>query len=491
MPRNSQHRPRRLLRLDNAPSRQLHLLDLFESPDVSYNYVALSHCWGQDSGFELSTMPKTIKENLVFHKSEGLSEQDLTRTFRDAIDVTRKLGVQYLWIDSLCIVQDNAEDMETELSKMGGIYGNAYLVIAATLAKDGSVGLDCERLLFNFEISDSHGQAVKAAVREKSYHDVWKKGEQFWTVRDLPLFDRAWAFQERLLARRVVHFTPVELVWECRTCIDCECGDLSNPRTSWPEFGIGKNLKTKYADVTRWGSDMDRINFWHVLCAQYSSRKITKTTDRLPALSSSAKAMDMPPYLGRYLAGIWECTLPNGLLWWSEYTNSKLYPSGSKTHWRKRPCPAPTWTWLSIEGRVSTWGMYGLSLVTILDVSYQVINDPYSSCQGGTIVVRGVAVPVEIVDAKRTDGPSSKEVRLYGKDESFDFFTDTNPFEYVGESSEDEELLALQFAASDLFIYSIILKRVPQTTDHYERLGIAHCTHEWFWGQKFRIVVLV
>jgi Heterokaryon incompatibility protein (HET) len=299
---------------------------------LSYNYVALSHCWGQQSGFELSTLPKTTKENLVFHKSKGLLEQDLTRTFRNAIDVTRKLDVQYLWIDSLCIIQDDAEDMETELSKMGSIYGNAYLVIAATLAKNGSVGLDRERPLSNIEIIDSHGQAVKAAVREKSHHDVWKKGEQFWIALDLPLLDRAWAFQEHWLARRVVHFTPVELVWECRTCIDCECGDLSNPRTSWREFGIGKNLKTEYGEITRWGSDMDRIKLWHDLCAQYSSRKITKMTDRLPALSSSAKAMDMPPFLGRYLAGIWECTLPNGLLWWSEYTNSKLYPSGSKTH---------------------------------------------------------------------------------------------------------------------------------------------------------------
>ena len=89
--------------------------------------------------------------------------------------------------------------------------------------------------------------------------------------------------------------------------------------------------------------------------------------------------MDLPPYLGRYLAGIWECTLPNGLLWWSEYTNPKLYPLGLKTHWRERPCPAPTWTWLSVEGRVSTWGMYGFSLVTTREVSYQVMSESYSS----------------------------------------------------------------------------------------------------------------
>lgn len=149
-------------------------------------------------------------------------------------------------------------------------------------------------------------------------------------------------------------YTLLQLNWcgSAGSCLDCECGYLQNPKTSRPEFGFGKNLKSRYGEVVRWGSDMDRINFWHGICAQYSARRLTYPTDRLPASSSVAKRINMPDALGRYLAGIWECTLPEGLLWWSEFTNPKLYGPGTKTHWRAQPPCVPTWAWLSIEGCV-------------------------------------------------------------------------------------------------------------------------------------------
>jgi len=146
---------------------------------------------------------------------------------------------------------------------MRSIYGNAHLVIAATLAKDGEHGLYCERAQHRIEFQTSAGEPVKASVFLKAHHDIWKKGEQFWDAQDLPLFDRAWAFQERLLARRVVHYTPTELVWECSFSIDCECGDLQNPNTSWAEFGPGKDLKTNiqiFSSTVMWrGSNSGMI----------------------------------------------------------------------------------------------------------------------------------------------------------------------------------------------------------------------------------------
>jgi hypothetical protein len=153
------------------------------------------------------------------------------------------------------------------------------------------------------QVQTSAGEQVKAAVFLKAHHDIWKKGEQFWDAQELPLFDRAWAFQERLLARRVVHYTPIELVWECSCSIDCECGDLQNPNTSWAEFKPGKNLKTKYSDVLV-DSNMARLKFWHDICAQYSARQLMFPRDRLPALSSVARRIDFPGMGGAYLAGI-------------------------------------------------------------------------------------------------------------------------------------------------------------------------------------------
>jgi hypothetical protein len=207
---NEAARPKRLLRIDDSGD-SLKVL-LVETSDMRQKYAALSHCWGSSNDTPTTMIPKTTKENLESHKSIGLSELSLTRTFRDALDVTRKLGVEYIWIDSLCIVQDDTDDWTRECPKMGYIYGEAYLVIAATLAKNGDHGLYRERFPRRIEFLTSAGQTLKVAVYEKAHHDVWKKGEQFWEAPELPLFDRAWAFQERLLARRLVHFTPTELV---------------------------------------------------------------------------------------------------------------------------------------------------------------------------------------------------------------------------------------------------------------------------------------
>jgi Heterokaryon incompatibility protein (HET) len=165
------------------------------------------------------------------HRGE-IPVSSLATTFRDALDITLKLGLKFIWIDSLCIVQNDPEERSEEFPKIGDVYGGAYFVIAATHATDGSVGCYKDRPRFHrVEFETPNRMSVKAICREKIKHEVWKTSEQFWEALELPLLGRAWALQERLLATRVVHFTPSELVWECRSGVDCECGDLQNPRT--------------------------------------------------------------------------------------------------------------------------------------------------------------------------------------------------------------------------------------------------------------------
>jgi len=92
------------------------------------NYTALSHCWGDSGHFETTT------DNLKTHENEGIPVLCLPKTFQDAIEVTSKLDIHYIWIDSICIIQGQAMEWEEECPKMGGIYGHAYLVIAASHA---------------------------------------------------------------------------------------------------------------------------------------------------------------------------------------------------------------------------------------------------------------------------------------------------------------------------------------------------------------------
>lgn len=483
--------PKRLLKIDQRGDHAN--VVLVETSEKSRKYIALSHCWGKKGSS--TEVPKTISKDLEKHMSTGIPELSLTKTFRDAMDVSRKLRIQYIWIDSLCIIQDDDKEKGEEIQRMGDIYGNAYLVISAALAHNGDEGLYHERSPHSIEVTTEAGQTVKAQVFEKSHHDIWKKGEQYWEAPKLPLFVRAWTFQERLLATRVIHYTPTELVWECWSYIGCECGDLQNPQTSWPQFaGGGKNLKTEFGKVARWGSDNDRMDFWHNICAQYSARQLTYASDRLPALASIAKRMHKQELHGDYLAGIWECTLPKGLFWWSDTTHLTPCSWGNATHWRDKTHKIPTWSWLSIDGRVCTWGNIHTSLIDILDVSYTVRsnNDIYGPCEQGTITAESHCVPIKLVDAKRPDGSSNKKVLLPGTEEMVDFTADENPFEYSEENLSKPHLLALRFGRKDhTYSQVMILKQVLGKSNMYERLGIAECPHWWFDGQAKRIVKLV
>src|ERR1700733_13859768 len=122
-------------RIINVANGQLRL----EEPEILQEpYVALSHCWGS------SNLPKGTKATMKLLKI-GIDWNTLTQTFRDAIMLTRKLGFHYIWIDSLCIIQDDENDWRVEASKMAGIYENAVLVVSATASRDSSEGLFRDR----------------------------------------------------------------------------------------------------------------------------------------------------------------------------------------------------------------------------------------------------------------------------------------------------------------------------------------------------------
>ncbi|CZR66430.1 uncharacterized protein PAC_16331 [Phialocephala subalpina] len=414
-------RPKRLLRIEGGGFPKVTLID---NSEKEHAYTALSHCWGE------SCVLKTLSPSLEEHKTAGIPLSSLTETFRDAVNLTAKLGLRYIWIDSLCIVQDDRDEWSAECPKMGAIYGAVYIVIAASLAANGSYGLYRDRPNFHrVKFHTKAGHLIKAVVRTKVNHDVWKAGEQFWAAPELPLFDRAWAFQERLLARRV--------------------------------------------------------------CQQHKVH-----SDRLPALSSVAKLIDMPETLGRCLAGIWEYTLPRNLLWWSKYTDAKLHPESSKaTHERKKPSSIPMWSWLSIEGRVSTWGRGPITTVELLGFTYILSDkDAYGACKGASIMLSGKAEYVEIVLHSVPEMAITYAVRRSGVDEYFDFLSDTNPFEFCLEELKGSQIIALQVGISpgNFARYNcLILKFLLGSSAAYERLGIADCGLEWFPSQERRIITLV
>jgi hypothetical protein len=180
---------------------------------VGAKYVTLSHCWG-------SIEIKKLENANLADMKKAIVESSLPQTFQDAIRVTRELGVRYLWIDSLCIIQDSWEDWFQESSRMGDIYSNSYCTISATGAEDGSMGLFLDRKPPPVAKSSIYISARwDGQVHRKSYkhtgtlnHDtkMWER-----EVDSAPLNQRAWVFQERFLSHRNLMFGRNCLFWEC------------------------------------------------------------------------------------------------------------------------------------------------------------------------------------------------------------------------------------------------------------------------------------
>ncbi|KAH7417832.1 heterokaryon incompatibility protein-domain-containing protein [Cadophora sp. MPI-SDFR-AT-0126] len=216
---------------------------------------------------------------------DGISFNSLPRTFQDAIVVTRRLGLTYLWIDSLCIIQDSMEDWEKESKEMQNVYANAVINISADSAGDSSMGLGRtgnlnSTLMSSIPISRCGGFRVLNEEFPKLDRDFLSHSpsclEDNWTRHELQT--RAWVLQERILSRRILHFCHCELVWECDTHVTCECLPR---RTDARQNKIRRPLST----VER---EWDTISLWAKLAALYSAMNLSFERDRPNAIAGLA-----------------------------------------------------------------------------------------------------------------------------------------------------------------------------------------------------------
>ncbi|OCK94745.1 HET-domain-containing protein, partial [Cenococcum geophilum 1.58] len=265
-------------------------------------YITLSHVWG--SGPVITTTKLTLNDRLtrLFQHHRHISMKSLTQTFRDAVTVTRNMSVQYLWIDSLCIIQDSPEDWAAESARMGEYYGNSLFTIAAVWAIGGSGG--CVARRDPLELSPCRVRIqFPENVRISGQRQFLRPTTSWDTARDtvnfhrLPLWQRAWVLQERLLSRRILQFSDIQLSWRCPTEEASERAPEGFPRR--------KHANSKLADI---------YNAWYDLIMLYGRCNLTKPSDIFPAISSLAAGLGK--VIGdTYIAGLWQRDLHRGLLW--------------------------------------------------------------------------------------------------------------------------------------------------------------------------------
>lgn len=333
------------LHIKRLPSRILHVegadvsgvLRLQEAGSIPQNadYVTLSHAWGrQDSGkasyqvLERKTLAKFFAE---------ISLQDLPKTFREAVIITRRLGFNYLWIDSLCIIQDSPEDWKTESALMSTVYGGSALNLVA-LGKDSHQGCFSRRNPLKLVPCKLSSDTPKAVYALHGCADIEVAFD--WA----PSMHRAWIAQERILAPRNVFFGGPELFWSCTQGTLSEKG----PTPRLFPFGFrGPGCPEKMAIATLMQhrnskhlgpEEMQSFSvLWHGLLKHYLCTRLSYQKDKLVAFSGVAWAIQRHSGFS-YLSGLWKETFLMDSLW------GCLKAGTQPEIWR-----APSWSWGSID----------------------------------------------------------------------------------------------------------------------------------------------
>lgn len=312
--------------------------------------MALSHCWGPGQ-----RVPKTLKSTLEDHRKQ-ISVTSLTKTFKDAIQITRRLNIRYLWIDSLCIVQDDPADFFRECSRMYMIYSRALCTIAAMDSEDGDGGCFIPRDPYQVkpcEISFEDGPSDYRILRISPNFGSWLDAVSG------PLGSRGWALQEHQLSPRVLIYTKKRLLWECRTHRASE----DRPRME-TKYGVGRvtQLRRRLLDhnpVALRPSEIKKelLDRWYDLVDDYSRRDLTHYTDKLPAFSGIAAVVGKLRPKDTYLAGLWRNDIIRGLSWFLDVqpTDQKFLTAYHRRQSNYKPQPDSTWPPPLLDDAIPSW----------------------------------------------------------------------------------------------------------------------------------------
>ncbi|KAI1095992.1 heterokaryon incompatibility protein-domain-containing protein [Rostrohypoxylon terebratum] len=392
------------------------------------SYMTLSHCWGDPK-----KMLKLTNGNLQHLKDVGIPYADLPKTFQDFVRLCRFLHNDYVWIDSLCIIQDSIEDWTHESGTMADVYRYSKCNIAATSSQNPTEGCFFSRdpnliapLAFTMRTS-------KAGYNLPEKHrlvqtDTWQRNVELG-----PLNQRAWVVQERLLTPRQIHCSRQQLLWECRENFACETFPLafdfgkefdavptavslagliptlsemnrlklSEIGESWfPEYHVSE-ASYDYVSVSSIPLELDKaliylsratpeVKFTHMrhniyqhwinIIDKYSRCALSCRTDKLTAIAGIAsRIQDVLRDVDDYVAGLWKSQLLWQLLWHRERPREKKAGFDLSRHLEPSYDIAPSWSWASFDGPVRFKSVdirWKFKYIILMDILY--VHDEHS-----------------------------------------------------------------------------------------------------------------
>lgn len=340
-------------------------------------WVSLSHRWGRDEF--LTTTTKNLKKHL-----QSIAWHELPRRFQDAIILTRKLGFRYLWIDSLCIIQDSKEDWIAESSKMGTVYKHSTLNLAAGHPGTSEFGIMAERIpetaystsfpplddiRFTYP-STSTGLVQRVGVQQFPKGGVFSANDKDSNI----LVSRGWILQESVLSPRTITWTKEQMTWQCRTCVSAEYERREHmfEKHAYVETKNLKNIFRTFSPNKAFKNAS--YNAWYAILRVYCESNLTDPGDVLHAISGVVQ--EIREGTGdTYCDGIWLNDLRRSLLWYIDDM-----PWGKEVSDRRHALSpyAPSWSWASRKGAESMT-ISGTDEYAFIDDVLHVINIDSSS----------------------------------------------------------------------------------------------------------------
>ena len=414
--------PSRLLKIHlldgDAP---LELLDM--RMDQRVQWCNLSYVWGG-----VQTVMTTRKGGMI----RSIPIISLPPTMRDAVTVARSLGIGYIWIDSLCIVQDDSDDMPRQLAAMPRIYQDAVLTIFASAAQSVQEGFLYNRGYdyttlepFSLRYRSSDGSRGKLILLEIEEYIDWR------TDYPEPIDTRGWCYQEQQISTRCLIFSRKQVRWACHTCQRTDGGvdpttkfndlpqspsssqapSMTQSPTSSQAPSLSRSPQSPQAVSLTQGSmfppapglrrsprpsqtsssSQDTIsteeellflwNYWTTRIREYSTRKLTKPEDKLRAIAALAR-MCSARSKTEYVAGLWKEHFPQALCWSAEFGVT----------FRPTVYRAPSWSWAAVEGEIGYSGALNrfYDYESLVDIEVTLPPDAtFEAVSAGTLTIKG------------------------------------------------------------------------------------------------------